>query len=64
MLLHSYNTFLKEGSAMSCGKDDCKVEKKESDEDLQAREEWEKKNPSCSPAIDKDCPHGHIPTKE
>jgi hypothetical protein len=49
---------------MSCGKDGCQEEKKESAEDLQARQEWEKKNPSCSPATDKDCPHGHIPTKE
>jgi hypothetical protein len=49
---------------MSCGKPDCKEEKKESAEDLKAREEWEKKNPSCSPTIDKDCPHGHDPVKE
>jgi hypothetical protein len=49
---------------MSCGKEDCKGEKKESAEDLQARQEWEQKNPSCSPATDKDCPHGHIPAKE
>jgi len=57
-------TILKEVSTMSCGKPDCKEEKKESADDLKAREEWEKKNPSCSPTVDKDCPHGHIPTKQ
>jgi hypothetical protein len=48
---------------MSCGKDHPEV-KKEQDDDLKKRQEWEKKNPSCSPTVDKDCPHGHIPAKE
>jgi hypothetical protein len=43
---------------MSCGKDDCTDAKKD-DDDLKKQQEWEKKNPGCSPATDKNCPHDH-----
>ncbi len=43
---------------MSCGKDH-DADAKKVDEDLQKQQEWEKKNPGCSPTIDKECPHGH-----
>jgi hypothetical protein len=42
---------------MSCGKDHGK--EKKVDEDLKQQQEWEKKNPGCSPTIGKDCPHTH-----
>jgi hypothetical protein len=48
---------------MSCGKDHSKDDKK-ADDDLQKRQEWEKKNPGCSPTVDKDCPHPHGTTKQ
>ena len=48
---------------MSCGKDhDDKVQK--NDEDLKKQQEWSKNNPGCSPAIDKECPHGHDAPKQ
>lgn len=45
---------------MSCGKDHGA---NKTDDDLKKKQEWEKKNPGCSPTVDKDCPHPHIPTK-
>ena len=42
---------------MPCGKEH--EEKKAEVEDEKKREEWEKKNPGCTPTIDKDCPHVH-----
>ncbi len=46
---------------MSCCKEHGTDEKKV-DEDLKKQQEWEKKNPGCSPTIDKECPHGpHVP---
>ncbi len=42
---------------MPCGKEH--EEKKATEEDIKKREEWEKKNPGCTPTIDKDCPHTH-----
>lgn len=47
---------------MSCGKNH-DVKKKDKDDDLKKRQEWEKKNPDCSPSVDKNCPHPHIPEK-
>ena len=38
---------------MSCGKEH------ETKDDLEKQKEWEKKNPSCTPTIDKECPHVH-----
>jgi len=48
---------------MSCGKDHDKDDQKKADEELKKQQEWEKKNPGCSPTIDKECPHTHETSK-
>jgi hypothetical protein len=53
----------KEVISMSCGKDHDKDDQKKADEELKKQQEWEKKNPGCSPTIDKECPHTHETSK-